>query len=90
MTAARLAQLHKRSLRGLGAAHQAEARQNHEQPPGVGPRAPAGQGPPPPEPPPFGRAGLACHGSLVWRASRIPEAHPRGQKWASQFAGSCE
>jgi hypothetical protein len=56
----------------------ADARPKHEQPRGAGPCSPAGQGPGPPEPPHLGSAGLDRPWSLVWRESRIPDAHPGG------------
>lgn len=56
----------------------ADERAEHEQPPGAGTRAPAGEEHCQPEPSHLGRAGLACHGSLVWRDSRTPDPHSRG------------
>ena len=58
----------------------ADAREDHEQPPGTGARLAKRPGQEQSEPPDLGRAGLDGHWALVWWESRIPEAHPRGSE----------
>lgn len=65
----------------------ADARQDHEQPPGAGPRPARGQGPEQPAPPHVGRAGLDGPGPLVWWENCLPEAHPGGSDMGLRVYG---